>query len=74
MEELTPEEINVLKEYINTESGKKFLLKLVNYETSLLAQSFGPKVTTEEQIQKVNRVSGIYWVRTLIQDLVTPKK
>ena len=69
-QELTPEEINVLRDYIKSPSGKKLLLKLVNYETTLLAEAFNLKTSSiEKQGQLVSRVSGIYWVRTLIEDL-----
>lgn len=69
MDELTPEDINQLRAYIATESGRKLLLKFINYETTLLAEAFNSKSSLEKQGQLVNRVSGIYWVRTLIQDL-----
>lgn len=69
-EELTPEERNVLKAYIATESGRKLLTKLANYEVSLLAEAYSSKTSLEKQGQLVNRVSGIYWVRTLIGDLI----
>lgn len=69
-QELTAEEINVLRDYIKSPSGKKLLLKLVNYETTLLAEAFNLKSSSiEKQGQLVSRVSGIYWVRTLIEDL-----
>jgi hypothetical protein len=75
MDELTAEEINVLRDYIATPSGKKFLSKLVNYETTLLAEAFNLKSSSiEKQGQLVSRVSGIYWVRSMIDDLVNPKK
>lgn len=74
MEELTPEEINVLRAYIDTPSGKKFLMKLVNYETTLLSEAFNLKSSSlEKQGQLVSRVSGVYWVRTLIEDLLKQK-
>ena len=71
--QLTPEEINVLKDYIKTESGKKFLMMLVNQELTLLAQSYNSNASLEKQGQTVNRVAGIYWVRTLIEDLINKK-
>lgn len=73
-DELTAEEINVLRAYIDSPSGKKFLLKLVNYEMTLLAQAFNLESSSlEKQSQLVSRVSGIYWVRSFIDDLVKPK-
>lgn len=77
-DELTPEDRNVLKAYVDTASGKKLLTKLVNQEIALLGEAFNNKAALEKQGQNVNRVSGIYWVRTLIQDLTKlpekPKK
>ena len=70
VETLTPEEINVLKTYITTESGKKLLMILVNQEIDLLAQAYNSNASLEKQGQIVNKVSGIYWVRNLIQDLI----
>lgn len=75
MDTFTPEEKNVLREYINTESGRKFLLTIANYEINLSAESYSLKATTERQVQIANKLSGIYWVRTLISDLIqVPKK
>lgn len=73
--ELTQEDINALRAYIQSEPGKKFILKLVDQEMTLLAQAYNSKASLELQGQIVNRVSGIYWVRTLIDDLtkITPK-
>lgn len=70
VETLTPEEINVLKTYIATESGKKLLMIFVNQEIDLLAQAYNSNASLEKQGQIVNKVSGIYWVRNLIQDLI----
>lgn len=70
VETLTPEEINVLKTYITTESGKKLLMIFVNQEIDLLAQAYNSNASLEKQGQIVNKVSGIYWVRNLIQDLI----
>ena len=67
--ELTPEEKNVLKEYINTPSGKKLLLVIANQELNLLAEGYGLKTSTERQVQIMNKTAGIYWVRTLLGDL-----
>lgn len=74
MDNLTPEDRNNLRDYIQTESGRKFLLLLVNQEMSLLAEAFNPKTPLERQGQIANRVSGIYWARTLIEDLIAPPK
>jgi len=72
-DEMTPEDINTLRAYLATESGRKFLMLLVNQETTLLAEAYGSKSSLEKQGQNVNRVAGLYWVRTLIQSLVDKK-
>lgn len=68
--ELTPEERNILKAYIATESGKKLLTKLVNYELTLLTEAYNQNTSSEKQVHNVNKVAGIHWVRTLIGDLI----
>lgn len=70
---MTPEDINKLRDYINTESGKKFLELLAQQEIALQAQAWAPDTTTDRQIINTNKVSGIYWVRTLISDLLQKK-
>lgn len=73
MDELTPADINDLRAFIQTEAGRKFILLLAGQETTLLATAFNSKSSLEKQGQLVNRVSGIHWVRTLIQDLIDKK-
>ena len=73
MEQFTDAERNELRAFIQTETGKKLLLTLVNQEMSLLAESYNSRTPLEKQGQIVNRVSGIYWCRTLIGDLIAPK-
>lgn len=72
--ELTDAERNQLRAYINTESGKKLLLKFVQEELENFAVAYNKKSTTEHQSQLVNRNAGIYWCRTLIEDLIKPSK
>lgn len=70
---MTGEEINALREYINSESGKKFLQILAQQEIDLQMQSWATDVTTDKQIINTNKIYGIYWVRTLISDLLNKK-
>lgn len=65
---------NALRAYIESDSGKEFLMLLLDEETSNLAQMYSKKITQDEQMRLTNRNSGIYWVRTLIQELVKPEK
>lgn len=72
-DEFTAADRNALREYIQSESGRKFLLLLVGQETALLAETHGPKTTMERQNQLINRHGGVYWVRTLIDDMINTK-
>lgn len=68
---MTPEQINALRDYINTDSGKKLLQLIINRELTLKAEAWQKDTTTDKQIQLVNQEYGMYWVRTLIEDLIT---
>lgn len=74
MNDFTGADINQLREFISSEAGRKFLMILVNEETTLLATAFNKKTSLEMQGQTVNRVSGIYWVRSWIDQMVTDQK
>jgi len=69
---MTSEQINALRDYIKSDSGKMFLQLIANREISLKAEAWQRDVTTDRQIQLLNQEYGMYWVRTLIQDLVAP--
>lgn len=71
---MTPEQRNALKAYIESDSGKVFLQLMLNREVALKAECWMKDSSTERQVQLVNQEYGIYWVRTLIQDLITPPK
>lgn len=74
-ETMTPEQINALREYINTPSGKMLLQLIINRELTLRAEAWQKDTGTDRQIQLTNQEYGMYWVRTLIEDLITiPKK
>lgn len=66
---MTPEQRNGLRAYINTDSGKAFLNLIVNEEIGTLAEAYSDQATSEKQVQKVNYVAALYWVRTTIDDL-----
>ena len=71
---MTPEEINALREYIQSGSGNKLLRMLANQEIAWQAESWTNEVSTDKQIQNINKVHGVYWVRNLISDLITVKR
>lgn len=59
-------------QFVRSEAGKDFLLKLVAYETSLQGQAYN-EVEHQKKAQHIDKAAGIYWVRTLLDDLSKPK-
>lgn len=70
---MTNEQINELRDYINTSSGKKLLELIAQHEIDLQMSSWALDTTTDKQIRNINKASGVYWVRTLISDLLNKK-
>lgn len=70
---MTNEDINHLREFINSDSGRKFLELLAQQEIALQAAAWALDATTDTQLKNLNKIHGIYWVRTLIQDLLNKK-
>jgi len=73
MDLFTDADKNALRDYISSESGKKLLMKMVNYETNLFAEGYRDKTSTERQVQIINTAAGVYWVRSQIADLIKVK-
>ena len=69
-EQFTDADKNVLREFIKTDTGRKYVMKLANQELAHIAEAYGAKSTVERQGQLINKASGIYWVRTLTEDLI----
>jgi hypothetical protein len=69
---MTPEQRNALRDFIQSPTGEALLRLMLNQEVALKAEAWTRDTTTDRQIQLVNQEFGIYWVRTLIQDLITP--
>lgn len=67
---MTPESRNQLKDFIKSEAGKQFLQTIIGQEVALEAEATSKDATTDRQIQLFNKKQGIYWVRTLINDLI----
>lgn len=67
---MTPESRNQLKDFIQSEAGKQFLQTIIGQEVALEAEATSKDATTDKQIQLFNKKQGIYWVRTLINDLI----
>lgn len=60
------------KTFLNSNIGKDFLTKLLAYEGTLTMEAINHDEPTI-QAKKLNKASGIYWVRTLLEDLSKPK-
>lgn len=71
---MTPEQRNVLKQYIDSESGKAFLQLLINSEITLQSEAWNQSTTPERQLQLTNRIAGMYDVRNRIAELVKQPK
>lgn len=67
---MTPESRNQLRDFIQSEAGKQFLQTIIGQEVALEAEATSKDATTDKQIQLFNKKQGIYWVRTLINDLI----
>lgn len=67
---MKPEYRNALRDFIDSPVGKDFLMLLVNQEVALEAEATAKEASTDKQIQLFNKKQGIYWVRTLINDLI----
>jgi hypothetical protein len=67
---MTPESRNQLKDFIKSEAGIQFLQTVIGQEVALEAEATSKDATTDRQIQLFNKKQGIYWVRTLINDLI----
>lgn len=68
---MTPEEVNMLREYINSTSGAKLLRMMMNQEVALKTGAWLKDTTTDTQIKLVNQEYGFYQVRTMINDIIT---
>lgn len=58
--------------FLKSPTGADFLGKLVAYELSLQGQAY-QESEHQKKAQAIDKASGIYWVRTLLDDLSKPK-
>lgn len=59
-------------QFLKSPTGADFIGKMLAYEGSLTMEAINhdePHI----QAKKLNKASGIYWVRTLLEDLSKPK-
>lgn len=68
---MTPEEVNMLRDYIKSSSGAKLLRMMMNQEVALKTGAWMKDATTDTQIKLVNQEYGFYQVRTMINDIIT---
>lgn len=61
------------KQFLASPTGKDFLTRIVAYETDLQLQLYRPGATNEQKTTNIDRMSGLYWVRALLDDLSKPK-
>lgn len=61
------------KEFIDSPVGRDLLTRIVAYETQLQTQNYAPDTPSEQKLANVNRMAGLYWVRTQLNDLSRPK-
>jgi len=67
---MKPELRNSLREFITSPAGAELLGLLINQELALEAEATKKDVTIDRQVQLFNKKQGVYWVRTLISDLI----
>jgi hypothetical protein len=67
---MKPELRNSLKEFIQSPTGAELLGLLINQELALEAEATKKDISIDRQVQLFNKKQGVYWVRTLINDLV----
>ena len=67
---MKPELRNSLREFIKSPAGAELLGLLINQELSLEAEATKKDITIDRQVQLFNKKQGVYWVRTLINDLI----
>lgn len=59
-------------QFLKSPVGADFLGKLMAYELSLLGQAY-KESEHQKKAQAIDKASGIYWVRTQLEDLSKPK-
>lgn len=59
-------------QFLKSPTGKDLLSKMVAYETALMISAYS-ETSHEKKAQSIDKASGIYWVRTLLEDLSKPR-
>jgi len=67
---MKPELRNSLRDFIQSPAGAELLGLLMNQELALEAEATKKDISIDRQVQLFNKKQGVYWVRTLISDLI----
>lgn len=60
------------KRFLNSPIGKDLLARMAEYETALMIQAYAES-SHQKKAQSIDKAAGIYWVRTELQNLSSPK-
>jgi hypothetical protein len=61
------------KQFLISEAGKDLLLRIVTYEAALQTENYAPGTSNEKKVSNTDKMAGLYWVRTQLDDLSKPK-
>ena len=70
----TNEDKNNLRAFMATEAGKKLLLRISNQEITYQTEAYSDRTSSERQAQLINRMAGLYWVRSKVASLIEVPK
>lgn len=60
-------------QFVKSPAGRDFLTRIIAYETQLQTDNYRPTATNAQKATNVDKMAGLYWVRTLLDDLSKPK-
>lgn len=60
------------KAFIDSPVGRDFLTRILAYETQLQMENYRD-ATNERKLSNIDKMTALYWVRTLLGDLAKPK-
>lgn len=61
------------KQFLTSETGRDFLTRVIAYETQLQSENYRDDIPNDKKLANMSKMSGLYWVRTLLEDLSKPK-
>lgn len=60
------------KQFIESPVGRDFLTRIVAYETQLQTENYAPNTVRGKKLSNIDKMSGLYWVRSQLDDLSKP--